>query len=284
MATVLETTKGCGIKPALTAKPRTISVNGVAISRAAVSREAQNHPANSPGGALESAAQALVVRELLLQEARRIGITPEPVQDEDGRRETNDEALVRQLVEHEVPTPEPTEAECLRYYENNQSRFRSADLYEASHILVAASPDDAKQRLSALDTATAISRALDERPELFGDFVRTHSACPSRETKGSLGQIGPGQTVAEFEAALKRMEAGKIHPEPVETRYGFHIVRLERKIEGRQLPFDMVHARIAGFLAERVSRTALRQYVSLLAGRAKLEGIVLDASSTPLVQ
>ena len=284
MPTVLETTNGCGIKPTLPVKPRTISVNGVAISRAAVSREAQNHPANSPGGALESAAQALVVRELLLQEARRIGIKPNPVKDEDGRRETNDEALVRQLVEQDVSTPEPTESECFRYYENNLTRFRSANLYEASHILIAASPDDAKHRLSALDTATAISNALKERPELFGDFVRTHSACPSRETKGSLGQIGPGQTVAEFEAALKRMDAGKVHPEPVETRYGFHIVRLERKIEGRQLPFELVQSRIAGFLAERVARTSLRQYVSLLAGRAKIEGIVLDAASNPLVQ
>lgn len=284
MATVLETTSGCGIKPAIPVKPRSISVNGVAISRAAVSREAQNHPANSPGGALESAAQALVVRELLLQEARRIAIKPDPVQDEDGRRETADEALVRQLVEQEVATPEPTEAECRRYYENNLPRFRSADIYEASHILIAASPDDARQRLSGLDTAAAISNAVNEKPELFADFVRTHSACPSRQTKGSLGQIGPGQTVAEFEAALMRMEPGKIHPEPVETRYGFHIVQLERKIEGRQLPFELVHQRIAAFLSERVSRTALRQYVSLLAGRAKLEGINLDAASSPLVQ
>lgn len=284
MATVLNQTSGCGVKPAIPSKPRTISVNGVAVSRSAVASEAQNHPAKSPAEALESAAKALVVRELLLQEAKRLGLHADPIVDEEGRRETPQEALMRQLIEQEVLTPEPGEAECRRYYDNNPARFRSTDLYEASHILVPASADNATARLAALDAATAITETLKREPELFTSFARTHSACPSRETNGNLGQIGPGQTVPEFEAALKRMAPGKVHSDPVETRYGFHIVRLERRIEGRPLPFELVHERIADFLKERVSRTATRQYISLLAGRAQIEGVSLDGAASPLVQ
>ena len=284
MATVLNQTSGCGVKPASPSKPRTISVNGVAVSRSAVASEAQNHPAKSPAEALESAAKALVVRELLLQEAKRLGLHADPIVDEEGRRETPQEALMRQLIEQEVLTPEPGEAECRRYYDNNPARFRSTDLYEASQILVPASADNATARLAALDAATAITETLKREPGLFASFARTHSACPSRETNGNLGQIGPGQTVPEFEAALKRMEPGKVHPDPVETRYGFHIVRLERRIEGRSLPFELVHERIADFLKERVSRTATRQYISLLAGRAQIEGVSLDGAASPLVQ
>eukprot|EP01035_Chromulina_nebulosa_P000983 gene984-1333_t len=81
----------------------TVSVNGVVISRAAIAQETQNHPAAKPIEAFQAAAHALVVRELLLQEARRLGLSPAPAEDGEGRRETEEEALIRQLVEDEVP-------------------------------------------------------------------------------------------------------------------------------------------------------------------------------------
>ena len=99
-----------------------------------------------------------------------------------------------------------------------------------------------------------------------------------------LGQIGPGQTVLEFEAALRGLEAGAIHPEPIESRYGLHVVRLDRRIEGRQMPFELVRDRIADYLEEAVHRRALRQYVTILAGRAQLTGVDFGATAGPLVQ
>ena len=53
-------------------KPVTVSVNGVSIAREAIVREMQHHPADKPIAAWQQAARALVIRELLLQEARRI--------------------------------------------------------------------------------------------------------------------------------------------------------------------------------------------------------------------
>ncbi len=55
-------------------KPATVSVNGVAIARDAIAREMQHHPAPKPIAAWQQAARALVIRELLLQEARRLGV------------------------------------------------------------------------------------------------------------------------------------------------------------------------------------------------------------------
>ncbi|MBN9278717.1 MAG: peptidylprolyl isomerase, partial [Hyphomicrobium sp.] len=71
---------------------------------------------------------------------------------------------------------------------------------------------------------------------------------------------------------------------PVESRYGFHIVVVDRRIAGRELPFEMVQARIAAWLDEKVRRVAIRQYIGILAGRAEITGIALDANTTPLVQ
>lgn len=265
-------------------RPSRISVNGVAIARDAIAREAQNHPAEKPIAAWQEAARALVIRELLLQEARRLQIDAEPQSDGEGRRETEDEALIRQLVEREVRTPEADDATCLRYYEQNRSRFRSADLCEVRHILIPVAPGDGPARVAARQQAMQIIAALQREPSRFGELAQTHSACPSAGTGGSLGQIGPGQTVPEFESALAKLPAGEVSAAPVETRYGLHVVLIERRIAGRELPFDLVRARIREWLGERVQRTALAQYLSILAGRAEIKGIALAGVSSPLVQ
>jgi len=72
-----------------------ITVNGSEIAPAVIAAEVQNHPAAKADVARTDAIRALVVRELLLQEAGRLGIVPAPVVDEDGRRETDDDALIR---------------------------------------------------------------------------------------------------------------------------------------------------------------------------------------------
>lgn len=275
---------GCTIKPAISAKQKIISVNDVVISRAAIARETQNHPAEKPIEAWLAAARALVVRELLLQEARRIGITPQPLADAEGRRETDEESLVRLLVEREVVTPKADEAACRRYYDKNRERFRTPALYEARHILLAAAPSDASARQAARRHAEEMIAALRQEPLAFADLARAESACPSGKAGGNLGQIGPGQTVPEFERALATLPVGEIARMPIETRYGFHVVALDRRIEGRALPFEMARERIAAWLDEKVRRIAIRQYIALLAGRAEITGIALDASATPLVQ
>jgi peptidyl-prolyl cis-trans isomerase C len=275
---------GCAIKPVITTKQKAVSVNGVVISRAAISRETQNHPASKPIEAWLGAARALVVRELLLQEARRVGIEPVPHEDAEGRRETDDEALIRAIVAREVVTPEADEASCRRYYEMNRQRFRSADLCEVRHILLAASPRDIKKRNEARQRADAIITALRNDPSRFNAMAEAESACPSGKTGGNLGQISPGQTVPEFEQALKVIPVGEVAAGPVETRYGFHVVLLDRRIAGREMPFEIVCERIAGWLNEKVRRVAIRQYIAILAGRAEISGVDLDSSATPLVQ
>lgn len=266
------------------ARPVPVTINGVAISSADIVRETQHHPSADPDQAWELAARALAIRELLNQEVKRLGIVAQPIADEDGRTETDQEALYRHLIEKEVVVPSADEASCRRYYERNIRRFRTPDLSEAAHILLAAAPGDETARSQARETARALIAALRARPEEFAALAAQHSACPSAGQGGNLGQLSPGQTVPEFDTALRGMTPGAVHPEPVESRYGIHIVRLDRRIEGRNLPFEMVHARIAEYLEESVRRRALQQYVSVLAGRAVVTGINLAPATGPLVQ
>ena len=266
----------CSVKGVLTQNLRkVVSVNGVTIRHDEISREAQNHPAPTPIAAWTAAARALAVRELLLQEARRSGLEPQPLSDGEGRTETDEEASIRALVEREVSTPAPDEATCRRYYEQNLRRFRSADLYEAAHILIAAHPGDRAAYAAARAEAVALIAALRDAPERFAEFALAHSACPSKAVGGNLGQLSPGDTTPEFDAALAAMVPGETSAEPVASRFGHHIIRLDRKIEGRQLPFEQVRDRIADYLVDRARHTAIAQFVARVAARAEVRGVDL---------
>lgn len=264
-------------------KPKTVSVNGTVIPREVIAREVQNHPADKPILAWQAAARALVVRELLRQESKRLDITAEPLRDAEGRSETADEAAMRALIEQEVLTPEPDEAACRRFYQQNLQRFRAGDLYEAAHILIAAPRDDAAARAAARATAETILSSVQADPALFGELARSRSDCrTSADNGGHLGQLTRGQTVEEFEAGLARMCEGATAI--VETRYGFHVVRLDRHAAGQTLPFEIARGRIADYLATTVLHRALAQYVAVLAGRAEITGVALAATASPLVQ
>ena len=68
---------------------------------------------------------------------------------------------------------------------------------------------------------------------------------------------------------------GQMCDAPVATRYGFHIIRLDRKHEGRTLPYEVVADRIADYLRDSVRRRADAQYVARLVSAAQIEGIDL---------
>lgn len=258
-----------------------ITVNGVTIPHDAIAREVQHHPAAKPVEAWQAAALALVIRELLLQEAARLGIDTEPEHHDGGQRETKEEARIRGLIAQEVTTPEPDESECRRYYEQNRQRFRTEAIYEAAHILYPACEDDEEAYAKAVCAADNALAVLEREPERFGELAKAHSACPSSAQGGNLGQISAGQTTPEFEQALFALSEGELGT--VKTPYGLHVLRLDRKIEGSVLPFDLVSEPIAGYLRDAVLRRATAQYVARLVSRAEITGVALAGAPEHLV-
>ena len=215
---------------------------------------------------------------MLLQEAARLGLEATANSDAAGRRETNEEALLRSLAEQEIKTPEPDDEICRRYYEQNRSRFRAADIYEAAHILFAARQDDKAAFAEARHQGENVLSQLRIHPEMFSELAEIHSDCPSAAQGGNLGQLTAGQTTPEFERALFALKPAEIGDALVPTRYGLHIIRLDRKIEGRQMPFEFVAGRIAGYLKEGVGRRATAQYLARLVSRATITGVALEGA------
>lgn len=261
-----------------------ISVNGTQISFDSVDAETQLHPANSPGEARIEAIRALIIRELLIQEATTKNIVADPQMVEPGKREVDEDAAIRVLLEQEVETPIADESASVRYYEANKGKFASETIYEASHILIAAPIKDKNARELAKKQVVSILEELKAKPELFASLALTHSMCPSKEQGGNLGQLTKGSTVPEFETVLFELEAGQTWPSPVPTQFGFHIIKLERIIKGEQLPYEHVAERIGAWLEASSWSRAVSQYISILVGQAKITGFKMEGADSPLVQ
>lgn len=216
------------------------------------------------------------VRELLRQRAVAAGLLDATAGDEGVA------SAIEQLLDREVPVPSAGEEECRRYYDAHQDTFRSGDLVFARHILFQVTPGAPLDlvRRKAEETLTAVATS----PQKFEEFARTLSNCPSGQHGGNLGQISRGDTVPEFERVLFGDGWFGILPRLVKTRYGFHVVSIDRRVEGSVLPFEIVRQRIADLLAARVQQAALRQYVRVLAGQAEIRGVDLDPATVPLLQ
>jgi peptidyl-prolyl cis-trans isomerase C len=198
------------------------------------------------------------IRNRLLERARALGLEGE-----------SEERLIDELLDREVQPPAPTEADCRRYYDAHRSLFRSGDLVEADHILFAVTE---RTPLAALRArAQQVLEEAIAAPQRFGELARECSNCPSAQVGGNLGQLGRGDVVPEFWQAIVAFGGTGTVPALVETRHGLHVLRVNRRVEGRALPYEAVRDRIAARLAERNLQQALREYAHALMHEAEAQ-------------
>ncbi|KPP91380.1 MAG: peptidyl-prolyl cis-trans isomerase C [Rhodobacteraceae bacterium HLUCCA08] len=249
-------------------------VNGETVPAAQVAAETQNHPGprGKPGIAWRKAANAIAVRTLLLQEARRRGLAPQPRELAPGRFETEEEALIRGLLDQAVGVSAPSEPEVRAEWAREPARFRAPPLWEVSHILVACDPADRSGKTAAAERAGYLTQQVLAGAESFADIARAHSDCASRDAGGSLGQLTPGDTVPEFKAALRSLDAGSVTHAPVRTRHGWHIIRMDAVAAGAELPYDAVRHRISEAMEKTAWARAARAFVQSLVAKAEVVG------------
>ncbi len=252
-----------------------IVVNGTTLSAADIAAEAQNHhaPKGKPGLAWRRAARALAVRQLMLEEATARGLTPAPRELAPGQVETPEESLIRAVMEQAV-TPEPVSEATLRAaYDANSSAYRAPSLFQAAHILFAASPGDRPARAAARERAEATLKILRKSPGEFAAIAGRESECASRDMGGELGQLTGSDVVPEFAAAMKQATPGQIHDQVVETRFGMHVLRLDARADGDILPFESARPRLQE-AADNVAWThAAQKFVAALLENAEISGM-----------
>ena len=227
--------------------------------------------------------------ELLRQEAVRQGRLPRVPLLEAPALSDADRERLQAMLDEQVQAPEPDETACRRWYDANAARFVHGRRARVRHILFAVTPRVDVERLAARAEQVLLELTRKDAPAgLFAQRARELSNCPSGAEGGELGWLHPAECVEEFARELFPNGAPArdlgIKPRLVHSRYGLHIVDVQERDEGRQLAYEEVRERIAAELAQQSRATALHQYMQLLAGRALVEGVELEAAASPLVQ
>jgi len=156
-------------------------------------------------------------------------------------------------VEYLVLTPEslggpaaPTDAELRAFYEQNKARFGAEEQRRASHILIAPEGGD---KAAAKARAAELATRLRANPAEFAKAAQQYSKDPgSAANGGDLGVVARGTMVKPFEDAVFKLKTDEIS-DPVETEFGFHVIRMTELRPAQAKPFDEVKAEIARELA-----------------------------------
>ncbi|AKJ69786.1 ppiC-type peptidyl-prolyl cis-trans isomerase [Pandoraea thiooxydans] len=238
-----------------------LSVNGIAIDPRTLAEEIDQHRDRDDP---ESAArQALVARELLRQRAVELRLL-----GEDG---VFDESVIDALVTSDVRVMPPSLEDCQTYYANHATQFRQGDKVTLSQILFAAAPTTPLSVV--LRRAEDTLQAVLADPSRFDALARQCSACGHAQQERHVGELVRGQSVPEFELVVFNGDRLGVLPRLVNTRFGFHVVRIERRVVGEVPGFDAVRERVEQVLWQQNRRQALRHYVALLAGTAEISGM-----------
>lgn len=126
-----------------------------------------------------------------------------------------------------------SDADLRTAYDKNKNTYVVPEKRHASHILIAASKDDAADKKLADDVYAQAKAGKD-----FAQLAKQYSKDPgSAEKGGDLGWADRSTFVGPFTDALFSMKEGEIRP-PVKTQYGYHIIRLDGIQVGKTKTFE----------------------------------------------
>lgn len=142
---------------------------------------------------------------------------------EDVEKDIEMNMVIEKLLEPQITI---TDEEMESFFEENKQMFDTQEQVKASHILVETEEEakEIKEKLNA--------------NEDFAELAKEYSTdTVTKEKGGDLGFFGRGDMVSEFEEAAFSLEIGEIS-EPVKSEYGYHIIKVEDKIEAKEANYE----------------------------------------------
>lgn len=250
-------------------------VNGVALNT-----QAQSLPADE----LRQRACSELLRQAAIAQGFLSVTDPISV---DGVLSEDASTAIEALLEKNLELPEPSEAACQRHHAAHQARYSSGERVRARHILFAVTQGvDVVALRNRAETTLLDVRCHDgtDRQDRFALAASTQSNCPTGANGGNLGWLTASDCAPEFAKEIFGQADVGVLPRLVHSRFGLHVVEVLERVPGMAQGFELVRGAVTMALRQTSYVTALRQYLALLAGQARLEGVDLDAADTPLVQ
>lgn len=259
-ATVTSLVMAAAAMPASAEDPVIATVNGEKILQSHLLKAHENLPPEYQAVAIEQIypmlLTSLIDSKLVAEDARARKLD----QDEDFQQALSlvkDQLLERYAVRKEIEDA-VTDQKLRKMYQEQVAG--GAEELHARHIL-----------LKTADEAVAVIKELDGGAD-FAELAKKKSTGPSGPRGGDLGFFGKGQMVPAFEEAAYKLDAGQHSREPVQTQFGFHVIKVEEKRAAQPPSFE----ESVEDLRTEAAQAAGAAYVERLRAKAKIERFDMD--------
>ncbi len=205
------------------------------------------------------------------QQIRSLGLTPEQF-----RRQLVDQAIAEKVVERKITEKlNVTDKEARQYYQEHPKLFEYPERARVSHILISTRDPGTNQPLPPAEKADkkrlaqkVLKQARSGQVD-FADLVAKYSEEEATKEKGGTFTFPRGEMLPPFEAATFSMEAGEIS-NLVETKFGYHIIKLHKTIPSKQADF----AKVAEDIKKRLRIQKTQERIPKLRKQLKQEANV----------
>lgn len=237
----------------------------------------------------------MINSKLMLQEARKMGkLTPEQVQEKvkplkeqfpseeeykkflaQIKMSEEDAAYILNLQEQVTKDVAPvSEADIRKYYDENKEQFSQPEQLQVRHILFFVNEGDKEYPVKHTD-AEAQKMAEDVIAQLkqgkdFADLAKEKSEDSGTKTNGGLYTFSKGEAVKEFSDAAYALKAGEYTLKPVKTEFGYHVIKMEKKIPAKLESFEQVKERLADQMSEQSKQARFSEFMQEAKSKANI--------------
>lgn len=220
----------------------------------------KRRPVLRDGKRLSDVIMSMLMRAQLAADARAAGFDKNDIVQERMRLAADSE-LGDAWLQHYVDTQPAADYEALarETYQLNEDKYLTAEKIDVSHILIS---NKDRSDAEAKVLADSISVQLEAKPALFDEFVLEYSEDPSAASnQGHFFAVKQGDMVTAFEEAAFALQNGEISL-PVQTQYGFHIIRLDKQIPATKATFAEVKTQLIASERSKHDDRVRQDYIS----------------------
>lgn len=231
-------------------------VNGSDITRETLDNVAEMIKRSSPNDQVDQKVilESLIDTELARQEARKSGLAErEDIQEK--IQDFTDKLVLNAWMQEKTGSFKIEDAELKAAYDARIADMQKHE-YKARHIL-----------LKTKEDAEAVIAGLQKEDADFAAVAKEKSTGPSGPMGGDLGWFRPDAMVKPFSEAVSKMEAGSVTSEPVETQFGWHVIKLEEKRDVKLPEFDNMKPQ----LQRLVEQEKMKDYMKSLRETADIK-------------
>lgn len=245
------------LAPAAYAADSVATVNGKAIKQSVydyIAKDAAARGQKVDAPVKDAIINKLVDSELVYQEAQKLGLDKQPeyvAREELSRREL----LTSTFLQDYVKKNPISDADTKTAYEQYKKAYGDKE-YSARHILV-------KTEAEAKDVIAQLGKGGD-----FAKIAKDKSMDPgSKDKGGDLGWFSPATMVKPFSDAVATLQKGAVSPAPVQTQFGWHVIKLVDTRASQPLPYE----KVKDGLQKNLQQRNLEKMMADLRSKAKVD-------------